>query len=224
MYTLAETFLEEGFKRLEIAQTRIKGFGQKKRQEVKGVPISLKDTWESTFSSAVFPGWASQQRSPSIKGVSFNTQTLSQSSILMQTQCFNTHLLLPEASRVAALLSGGFGSFFCCSFSPSTASTAGVDRQSPHWSWVLVGSPSSCVSQLLSWQNTHELECWAICKAWCSPQVLHQFRWKGNTTIDWSPTWDPSWKSISLGLRLQLWSIPFLEQSSHSLCPDALLD
>lgn len=210
IYSLAEEHpCRKGSRGWRLLTQESKVWVTKRQEGVKGVSLSLKDTWESAFPSAVFPGnpgWASQQRCPSIKGVSFNTQTLSQSRTVKQAQSFNTHLLLPQASRVAALPSGGFGSLFCAhSLSLSGQAIPSLVL------WVPVGSPPCCAQQPLSWENAYELECWGICKAWSSPQVLHQVRWKGNITMDWSPTWDSSWKSISLGPRLQLWSIPFLE-------------
>lgn len=139
IYTLAEEHpCRKGSRGWRLLTQESKVWVTKRQEGVKGVSLSLKDTWQSAFPSAVFPGnpgWASQQRCPSIKGFSFNTQTLSQSRTVKQAQSFNTHLLLPQASRVAALPSGGFGSLFC------------AHSLSPQQGWTgnpLTGAVSAC--------------------------------------------------------------------------------
>lgn len=176
---------------LEITQTRIIGFGQQKeeseREGERAVPLSLKDSWESTFPSAVCPwdpGWSSQQRCPTIRGVSFHTQTLSQSSSIVQA---HQHTSAPSSGQQSGCIA------LQRLWESPLLLTLSLYSKGGHakcWLvvWVPMGSPSSCAQQLLSWQNACELECWGVCKAWCSPQVSHQFRWKRNRTIDWCLT------------------------------------
>lgn len=126
----------------------------KRQEEVKGVPISLKDTWESAFLlglSLIITTEMSQYQRGFFHFTALEPEQHPYASTVLQ----HTLICSCPGSRVAALLSRGSGSLLCCSLSPSTA---GVDRQSPQWWGECLGQPILCAWQLLSWQRSWRAE------------------------------------------------------------------